>query len=82
MRCDPHDSTRSQELVLTLRNATPAHLHLIRPDDRTRLQRGVREMSRTSRFMHFFASTRELTEEQARYFTQVRPDPPRRGPRG
>ena len=57
--------------MLTLRDGAPVRIRSVRPDDRVRLQRGVREMSRTSRYMRFFASTREMTEEQARYFAEV-----------
>jgi GNAT superfamily N-acetyltransferase len=60
-----------KQMIVTLRDGTPVRVRLVRPDDRARLQRGVHEMSRTSRYMRFFVSTCEMTEEQARYFTEI-----------
>ena len=67
----PRDSTQSREQILLFRDGTPVRLRMVRPDDRRLLQRGVREMSNTSRFMRFFASTREMTDEQAHHFSDI-----------
>lgn len=70
---DPGRQTQvaSSAVTVALRDGTPARIRLVRPDDRARVLRGVGEMSGTSRYMRFFVSTREMTDEQARYFTEV-----------
>jgi len=64
-------STSSPATVVVLHDGTPARVRLVRPDDRDRILRGVREMSGTSRYMRFFTSRRDMSEEQARYFTEI-----------
>ena len=71
MRDEPQNSTGLPALVVALRDGAPVRIRLVRPDDRARLLRGVREMSRTSRYMRFFATTREMSDDQARYFTEI-----------
>lgn len=68
MSDEPHDSTRLPALVVAVRGGTPAR---IPPNDSARSLRGVREMSRTSRHMRFFATTRKMSPEQARYFMEI-----------
>ena len=70
MRDEPQNSTGLPALIVALRDGTPVRIRPVRPDDRARLLRGVREMSRTSRYMRFFATAREMSDEQARYFTE------------
>jgi hypothetical protein len=71
MSDEPPDSTTLPALIVALRDGTPVRIRLVRPDDRARLLRGVGEMSRTSRYMCFFATMREMSDEQARYLTEI-----------
>lgn len=59
---------------ISLSDGTPVLFRPVIPSDRLGLQQGVREMSRTSRYMRFLAGVRELTEEQLDYFTKVDQD--------
>jgi GNAT superfamily N-acetyltransferase len=58
-------------LDVTLRDATPVRIRSVIPEDRGRVIRGVSEMSRTSRYLRFFVNTAGVTDEQARYLTDV-----------
>lgn len=41
------------------------------PEDRARIEAGVRQMSDLTRYFRFFAQTPQLSEAQLRYFTEV-----------
>jgi GNAT superfamily N-acetyltransferase len=56
---------------IALRDGRFVRVRLVRSDDRARVQRGVNEMSHMSRYLRFFVSTREMTDEQARRFTEI-----------
>ena len=58
-------------VLITLRDGTPARIRLVRADDRERVLRGVREMSQTTRYLRFFANTREMTDKLARNLTEI-----------
>jgi GNAT superfamily N-acetyltransferase len=60
--------------IMTLSDGTPILLRPVIPSDREGLARGVREMSRSSRYMRFLAGVTELTESQLDYFTQIDQD--------
>jgi RimJ/RimL family protein N-acetyltransferase len=54
-----------------LRDGTPIVVRPIRPDDREELADGMRRLSPESRYRRFLAATRELSESQLRYLTEV-----------
>lgn len=65
--CDP----TSSGFELTLADGTPVRVRPVVPSDREGLQQGYREMSRTAQYMRFLASGAEISDAQARYFTEV-----------
>lgn len=58
-------------ITVTLADGTPVLVRPVCPDDAEPLKQGVREMSETSRYMRFFSTAGNLTDEQAAYFTHV-----------
>ena len=56
---------------VVLRDGTRAHLRPIRPDDKQRLQEGLRQLSPRSRYLRFHAPVSHLSAEQLRYLTEV-----------
>jgi acetyltransferase len=58
-------------LDLRLSDGTPVRLRAVTPADRERVREGYKEMSETSRHMRFFAVGDEMSETQARYFTEI-----------
>jgi GNAT superfamily N-acetyltransferase len=58
-------------LAVRLDDGTPIGLRPVIPADREALRNGFREMSQTSRYMRFFASGNEMSEAQARYFSEI-----------
>jgi len=54
-----------------LRDGTPVVVRPIGPEDKERLQRGLRELSGRSRYHRFLASVKELSAEQLRYLTEI-----------
>jgi GNAT superfamily N-acetyltransferase len=58
-------------IALTLDDGTPVLLRPVSPGDFDRLKRGVLAMSETSRYMRFFAHVERLTDDEARYFTNI-----------
>lgn len=60
-----------EERRVELRDGTVAVVRPIRPDDRERLRRGLRELSSESRYLRFHAPVSELDEEQLTYLTEV-----------
>ena len=57
--------------LVALRDGRTVLVRPVYPGDFDRLQRGVQEMSRSSRYMRFFSFAEGLTDEQARYFTRI-----------
>jgi RimJ/RimL family protein N-acetyltransferase len=64
-------TSRVPPITVSLRDGTPVRVRLVRADDRDRVLRGVREMSQTTRYLRFFAGTREMSEGQARHLTEI-----------
>jgi RimJ/RimL family protein N-acetyltransferase len=58
-------------ITVNLRDGTPVLVRPVYAGDFDRLKRGVEEMSQTSRYMRFFTFAREITDDQARYFTRI-----------
>ncbi len=58
-------------ITTTLRDGTPVLLRPVTPADRERLKKGFELLSQQSRYLRFFSSAEELTDEQLRYFTEV-----------
>lgn len=56
---------------VTLRDGSRVHIRPIRPDDKQRLQDGLRRLSRQSRYLRFHAPIEELSEAQLRYLTEI-----------
>lgn len=54
-----------------LHDGTPVLVRPVYAGDLPRLKQGVLEMSQTSRYMRFFSYVDQLTDEQARYFTDI-----------
>lgn len=54
-----------------LRDSTPAIVRPIEPEDKQRLQEGLRMLSPRSRFLRFHSGIERLTDEQLRYLTEV-----------
>jgi GNAT superfamily N-acetyltransferase len=61
----------SSGIDVLLRDGSPAHIRPIRPDDKQRLQEGLRQLSPRSRYMRFHTAMSHLTEEQLRYLTEI-----------
>jgi hypothetical protein len=64
-------ASRRLGFEMTLADGTPVWVRPVVPEDREGLRQGYREMSRTSRYMRFFTAGAEISEERARYFTEV-----------
>lgn len=64
-------SSPREGLDLTLSDGTPVWVRPVVPADRELLREGFRAMSRTSRYMRFFTVGNEMSEEKARYFTEI-----------
>lgn len=58
-------------LNLALSDGTPVLVRPVVPSDREPLRQGYRAMSRTSRYMRFFTVGNEMSDEKARYFTEI-----------
>lgn len=58
-------------MEVVLRDGSRAHLRPIRPDDKQRLQEGLRQLSPRSRYLRFHAPISHLSGEQLRYLTEV-----------
>lgn len=59
------------EVVVRLRDGSPALLRPVIPEDRCRIEAGLAELSFASRCSRFFVPVRALAEDQLRYFTEV-----------
>ncbi|MCC5950154.1 MAG: GNAT family N-acetyltransferase [Nitriliruptoraceae bacterium] len=55
----------------SLRDGTRVLLRAIRPEDRGRLEEGLRRLSPASRYLRFHSNVAQLTDEQWRYLTEV-----------
>jgi len=64
-------TTPPEGKLVALRDGRTVLVRPVYPGDFDRLKHGVQQMSRTSRYMRFFSFFDELTDEQARYFTQI-----------
>jgi len=58
------------ERVLT-RDGVALTLRLVRPSDKEKLLLGFAQLSARSRYLRFFASKRDLTDEELRFFTEI-----------
>lgn len=61
----------SSGFELTLADGTPVRVRPVVAGDREGLKQGYREMSRTARYMRFFIAGAEMSDKEARYFTEV-----------
>jgi GNAT superfamily N-acetyltransferase len=60
-----------EERDVTLRDGTRALIRPIRPDDKRRLQEGLRQLSPHSRYLRFHTAVDRLTDAQLRYLTEI-----------
>jgi GNAT superfamily N-acetyltransferase len=58
-------------IVVQLHDGTPVRIRPVLPSDAERVRRGYRDMSATARHMRFFVAGEEMSEAQARYFTEI-----------
>lgn len=58
-------------MELSLRDGTPVLLRPIQPDDKSRLQEGLQQLSETSRYRRFMAAISQLSPEQLRHLTEI-----------
>jgi RimJ/RimL family protein N-acetyltransferase len=54
-----------------LRDKTPVIVRQVRPDDKERLQAGLKELSEQSRYFRFLAPLQRLNSEQLRHLTEL-----------
>ena len=54
-----------------LRDKTPVVVRQIRPDDKGRLQEGLKQLSEQSRYFRFLAPIQKLSSQQLRHLTEV-----------
>ena len=71
MTSPPPQPAPPRLVVVQLPDGTPIGLRAVIPEDREAIRTGFREMSQTSRHMRFFVAGQEMSETQARYFTEI-----------
>ena len=65
----PIDQTDEFEAVLG--DGTPVCFRQIRPDDKVRLQTGLRQLSLESRYLRFFRSVNRFSDQELKYLTEL-----------
>jgi GNAT superfamily N-acetyltransferase len=60
-----------EETRFLLRDDTPVVVRQIRPDDKARLQEGLKNLSEQSRYFRFLAPLQKLTGDQLRHLTEL-----------
>jgi RimJ/RimL family protein N-acetyltransferase len=62
---------RNQGFEVRLRDGSRARIRPVRPEDKMRIQCGMKLLSAESRFLRFFSASAQLSAELLQYLTQV-----------